>query len=69
MSERVDHGVLSGYGCIGKMDEEHLTKWVWKDEVSEVRVRRNPRNGWMEWAEKSTGNDRFVSRAGREESK
>ncbi len=42
---RVDQRVLSWFGHVVRMDEEHLTKWVWKAEVSGLNLRGRPRRG------------------------
>ena len=53
MSERVDQRVLSWYGHVVRMDEERLTKRVWKASVSGVNLRGRPRKGWMEGVERA----------------
>ncbi len=49
MSERVDQRVRSWHGHVVRMDEECLTKRVWKAEVSGLNLRGRSRSGWMEW--------------------
>ncbi len=38
-----------------RMGEEHLTKRMWKAEVSGPNLRGRPRRGWMEGVERVLG--------------
>lgn len=53
LSERVAQRALSWHGHMVRMDEEHSARRVWKAEMSGMRVRGRPRQGWMEGAERA----------------
>ena len=46
--ERVDQGVLKWYGHMERMNDERLTKRVYKAEVEGVRGRGRPRKRWKD---------------------
>lgn len=54
LSERVNHRMIIWYGHMVWMDEESMTKAVWKAKISGVmRVRERPRKGSMEGVERA----------------
>ena len=55
MAERVDESVLRWFGHMERMDEERLTKRVWKMEVAGQRGRGRPRYGWMDGVRRALG--------------
>ncbi len=48
LSDRVDQSVLRWYGHMVRMDEERLTKKVWRAPVTGERRRGRPNLRWMD---------------------
>ena len=48
LADRVDQRVLRWYGHMERMNEERLTKRVWRAEVDGVRPRGRPKMRWMD---------------------
>ena len=55
LSERVDQRVLGWYGHMVRMNDERLTKRVWKAEASGVRMRGRPEKRWMDGVVRALG--------------
>jgi hypothetical protein len=53
LSERVDQSVLRWYGHMVRMDEERLTKKVWRAQVNGGRSRGRPNIRWMDGVSKA----------------
>ena len=56
LASRADQRVLSWFGHVECMDENHMARRVLMAEVSGGRVRGRPRLGWMDSVKVALGN-------------
>ena len=61
-----DLRVLRWFGHIERMDEYRMTRRVLMAEVSDGRVRRRPRLGWMDGVKVALGNRGMTVKAARQ---
>ena len=66
LASRVDQRVLRWFGHVERMDEYRITRRVLMAEVSEGRVRRRPRLGWMDGVKVALGNRGMTVEAARQ---
>ena len=63
LSERMDRRVMSWYGHIERMDDNRLTKRIYKANARGVRVRGRPKMAWMDGVKRAVEKRVNVDRA------